>query len=688
MKKNKYILFFLFMLFSACLFSQQESKYWQFGNRAGIKFPYTTALPTSLSGTEISSMITNEGCASISDGSGHLLFYTDGTTVWDKNNSIMPSLNGLLGNSTSTQSATIVPMPGSASKYYIFTVDAVAGSNYGLRYSIVDMTLNGGNGDIISENTLLYGGILGGPQVWEKVAAFRQTNGNYWIIAHDATSNNFLEYNVTNSAVSLFATIPIGIVNTINGYIGYLKFSPDGNKLAMASFFENTVEVFDFNQVTGAITDPLFGSNHLALTIKDDVLLNYAYGVEFSPNCKYLYVAATGLGTDGTKSYLSQYTLFNEPSPTDVVNSQVTLDSYQPSALGNFGFCALQLGPDGRIYVARDGYSSLAYINDPNLPAVNTLTNGCHFKSGTDAISLGGWPSHMGLPDFVSNFTAAPLPPRDCCKDFKKKVTTNITSNNTLNVSFSAGPINIKRIIAEIIDFSTSYNDQYSKNSTSNCFTCSNNSDSWGNFNVQEPSSISVFGFPGKLTVPNNSNSQFSREIVWGSLNGSGVNMNTTSPIISIHLGLPTKSTSSCCADTIKLCVRYKFTDNNCITCDTVVCYKITRPPGIGMINNMDEESNITETPVINTPLIGQSSGILSVDIPKTTNIKVTIYNSDGKELMKLYDNYMKTGQYAFDLNNFDLPDGVYFYKSEYDGKMEYNKILLTKAIIGCNCGH
>ena len=304
-------------------------------------------------------------------------------------------------------------------------------------------------------------------------------------------------------------------------------------------------------------------------------------------------------------------------------------------------------------------------------------TSGCGSMSST-----GG--EKIGYDNICIQRGPCPEPADKCCKNFKKKVTSSITTNNKLKVSFSADP-SIKRIVAEIIKFSTSYNDP-------NCATCSNNSDVWGNFNVPDPNLISVFGLPGKLTVPNNSTSKFGREIVWGSLFGSGINMTSPSPPIEINLGLPVMSRSSCCADTIKMCVKYKFSDINCITCDTVVCYKIVRAPD-GRIRGgvmIEPEENITQNQSDQSNSeqnIGQSAGILKIDNEISFNVKVTIYDVEGKELLKLLDHYLKKGQYTFDLHNYNLPDGEYFYKSECGNKTEYKKILLTKLASSCNCG-
>ena len=130
-------------------FAQNEANIWYFGENAGLDFNSGTPM-TLLDGA----LDTAEGCASISDISGSLLFYTDGITVWNQNHDVMLNGSGLNGHPSSTHSAIIVPKPQSSNIYYIFTVDFEAGSN-GLQYSEVDMALDSGLGGITSNKNIL-----------------------------------------------------------------------------------------------------------------------------------------------------------------------------------------------------------------------------------------------------------------------------------------------------------------------------------------------------------------------------------------------------------------------------------------------------------------------------------------------------------------------------------------------------
>ena len=108
-------------------FSQSEASHWYFGNGAGLIFDSNAGSVASTNAAS-STINTSEGCSSISDFNGNLLFYTDGRNVWDKNHNVMPNANyslgtGLMGDPSSTSSGLIIPRPGNINQYYVFTVD-------------------------------------------------------------------------------------------------------------------------------------------------------------------------------------------------------------------------------------------------------------------------------------------------------------------------------------------------------------------------------------------------------------------------------------------------------------------------------------------------------------------------------------------------------------------------------------
>lgn len=97
------IVWFFIFVSTTILNAQQNANNWYFGNRASIGF--STDPPTE----RLTSVLnTFEGSSVLNDSSGNVLAYTDGATIYNKNNSVMPNGIGLLGENSSSQSALIV----------------------------------------------------------------------------------------------------------------------------------------------------------------------------------------------------------------------------------------------------------------------------------------------------------------------------------------------------------------------------------------------------------------------------------------------------------------------------------------------------------------------------------------------------------------------------------------------------
>lgn len=353
--------------------AQHEADIWYFGQFAGIDFRSGT--PVALTNSAMSQY---EGCASISDKEGNLLFYTDGMKVWNKNHSIMQNGTDLMGHPSSSQSGIIVPKPGSDSLLYIFTVPIELNPD-GLRYSLVDMALNNGLGAVTDEKNIF---LVSTTE--EKVTAVRHGNGtDIWVITHIWDSRDFYAYLVTKDGVQEPIITSIGIYHegTI-GTHGYMKASPNGKKLVLVVRKIESFELFDFNNETGVlsntITFPPIGT---------------LYGIEFSPDNSKLY---TGQYFNGQHIY--QFDLSSD-DPEIIKNSRKTIGSVSNIHLG-----ALQLAPDNKIYVSKHdnlvGDSYLGVINAPNELDIN-----CDFVE--DGFYLAGKKCIWGLPNFIQSFFEA-----------------------------------------------------------------------------------------------------------------------------------------------------------------------------------------------------------------------------------------------------------------------------------------
>ena len=238
MKKNLLTLIGLFI--TSLLFSQGEnlSLQWRFGTNAGVDF--TTGIPVAVTN---SPLVTGEGCATVSDLDGNLLFFTDGQKVYNKNNEIMPNGSDLMGNSSASQSSIIIPYPKNDTLFYIFTIDAIENHlENGLRYSIVDMNLDGGLGDITTTKNIL----LEAPVSEKITATLHNNNANVWLVAHKWDSDEFITYEITSSGINTTPIVSaIGSVHEggssssseVDGWtnaIGIMKVNKQGNKIALA----------------------------------------------------------------------------------------------------------------------------------------------------------------------------------------------------------------------------------------------------------------------------------------------------------------------------------------------------------------------------------------------------------------------------------------------------------------------
>lgn len=365
---NKNILFLLVLNVS---FSQNEANIWYFGEHAGLDFNSGEPIPLT-----DGALNTNEGCATISDQNGDLLFYTDGITVYNKNHNVMLNGAGLNGDESSTHSAIIVPKPGDVNVYYIFTVDDLAGPN-GLQYSEVDMTLDGDLGGITNnKNVLLH------TPTTEKITAIKSSNSEaYWVISHKWESNEFIAYNI--SSLGINTTPVISATGTFIGgsnmdkTLGQVKISPDGTKLAVARAQGlSEAQLFDFDSNTGVVSNPL-----TLIDFSPDV--EQVYGIEFSPNSNIVYVGVTG-------DAVYQFNL-EAGSSADIINSKVQLTTL-PRPYG-----ALQLATDGRIYIAKKNRMYIDVIDNPNVVGA-----GCEYQF--EHLYLGGQKSELGLPPFIQTF--------------------------------------------------------------------------------------------------------------------------------------------------------------------------------------------------------------------------------------------------------------------------------------------
>ena len=368
----------LFHLSGYCQNVSNINNHWIFGNSNHLDFvtdpPTTSVLPILLDN--------NEQSSAIADGMGNLLFYlgtpasnTTQINVYDANNNIMPNGSGIMGDYSSTMGALIIQMPGDCDKYYIFHT-SISGH---IRYSVVDMTANSGNGDVIvaQKNILIY---ANGSE--KMLAAQKGISQDYWIVTRNnnsGTSNAdiFLAFEVTSAGVNTAPVVSTfsnfqGAGNNANGW---MCFNDDYTKIADASNANCEFNTYNFNSLTGIVSGkttiyqpslspsmPTFNfgacwtGGVLYFTFFDAVTANMIlrrYDIATSPSGAIFSDINTGVGAGlsslqkkNTKMYMNNTNtnflhVVNDPeiySTPNFVNSGLALSDMTKNGIANYFF--------------------------------------------------------------------------------------------------------------------------------------------------------------------------------------------------------------------------------------------------------------------------------------------------------------------------------------------------------------
>ncbi|MDR0812328.1 MAG: T9SS type A sorting domain-containing protein [Paludibacter sp.] len=433
MKKTLIIVTFFITAVTASL-AQKEAYNWYFGNSAALTWKNTqnvgglTDLPTSITLPTLPSAMTNqeEGVFSMSDADGNLMFYSDGMTVWNKSHSPMSNADaanstGLTGGISSSQSGIVIPFLGNPNQYMVFTISQIEGGGAKTaNYSIIDMSLNSGNGNVTATKNIPL--INHSGDLMEQIAAVRISNGSgYWIVAVGHGNPGYLNvWKVTSTAGSPNVTfhrrfsLPTAVSNTA---AGYLCFSTKGNYFALGTLSDHNMFVGKFNP---AATSGEF-SNIKRITYSIDTNI---YGVEFSSSGKVLY--ATDCSMDGlvyAYKFEDLLVLSNaSPANTSLGASQKQIGAY-PSTITpvpDISFPgALQLGPDGRIYGTLDNSRNMLVINDVENYNAAICTK-------LDDFLAAGMAGRYGLPNFLGSYFENLTSPQ----------LDSVCIGNTVNITF------------------------------------------------------------------------------------------------------------------------------------------------------------------------------------------------------------------------------------------------------------
>lgn len=337
---GRYCVFVLLLFLSAGNLSAQfynqspaflkSNSRWVFGFKGGIDFN-SGSPQTFLSALVNNNQFNDIGCqASVSDKeTGALLFYTKKRLCWDRNNNLMPNSGNPLTESYDSfrGGSVIVPFINDPNRFYVFSL-AYLGywqNDYTSRlsYSVVDMTLNSGMGDIVpgQKNIELFTG-LEGENLSPGIVAVPGNNCDVWFITYSITSSAFRAYHITAAGFD-----PTPVVSstapeiTLRPY--YFAISPSRTMLAMISgdCLNGCLNLYRFDPETGMLSQrvviPNNGFNH--------------FMPAFSPDNRKIF---TYTQKSPTEYYFEQYNV-HQYSQAAVENSMVKLYSSTTLHAGN-----------------------------------------------------------------------------------------------------------------------------------------------------------------------------------------------------------------------------------------------------------------------------------------------------------------------------------------------------------------
>lgn len=359
----------LFLFLLSCCFtyqlswSQGENMNWHYGKNVSVNFAQNPLVVNT------SQLYTLEGCATVSDANGDLLFYTTGFKIWNKNGVEMPNATGLQGNGplqpgqtlpagSGYKSVQIIKHPGNPNQYFVVSGDPQELAVKKLYYHVVDMSLNAGLGDVVSGQKNIE--IMS--NVSEHLSVFSGTDcKSYWLIA--ATHGYSGQYYAFKIDATGFHNTPV--INTLPiNFQGYKELFQAKDLHTAIGVTGTHLFTLQFDGINGTLTN--FDT------------VSTVMGAPQYYNC------APGMSKDKSKFYFGNSSVSNLyqvdlnllPNLSAVVNSRVEIIPPRPT----FSFIYhLRAAPVGdKIYLIQSVYNSgssqyISTLNNASQPAAQVV---------------------------------------------------------------------------------------------------------------------------------------------------------------------------------------------------------------------------------------------------------------------------------------------------------------------------
>ncbi|WP_224997957.1 gliding motility-associated C-terminal domain-containing protein [Cesiribacter sp. SM1] len=307
----------------------------------GLDFSNPAAAEVFYTGKRANATI-GEGIAHAENEQGEIIFWVNASGVYDKNNNLMPGSSGIFAHPSSTE-IVIAPFPNHPSRYYIFYNNQLCSSLY---YSVVDMALRNGQGDVVSLNTI----ITPGENFAEGLEVVRiPCSRNYWLLANEC-GKGLTRFRIDEAGISAGELFLANSLNT--GGRGELDYH--GGKLGYAITFSNQCLVADFDPESGVATN----LRNISIPAR-----NGTYGLEFSPDAGKVWV--TDLSNRDIFGNLTGNNLFSYDLSTGITKAW-SISNTNTGCSGQMeGLGQIELGKDGRLYITQIEGCQVIVVDNP-----------------------------------------------------------------------------------------------------------------------------------------------------------------------------------------------------------------------------------------------------------------------------------------------------------------------------------
>jgi len=383
----------LLFFFNKTSLAQYSNKIWCFGDSAGISF-INPNFPFSFS----TGMDCRGSCASISDMSGNLLFYSFARYEDDSSGFVYNSINQLMQNGDRLCGAglfndiLIINMPLDSLKFYVFHVGRF--TTEGLFYSVIDLSQNSGLGSVIQKNL-----VINNFRSADCLKAIKHGNGRDWWLITKLSSTNLTQINrfivflISPTGISLPNMQDFG--NSTDQDYQKLILNKNGDGFVLINT-RGFMCMYDFDRCSGIISNPNI--------IFSEQISNYSrifWEGAYSENDSLFYITTTWNSFSNDTSRLFQFNLFAPNIATSIDTIFEIKNPVQPGAL--------RLTPDGKIYMTSFynwGFPGFPYPDsvynqyNMNLGVINypdSLGTACDFQPFS--FYLGGKRTYAGLPN-------------------------------------------------------------------------------------------------------------------------------------------------------------------------------------------------------------------------------------------------------------------------------------------------